>query len=152
MAGDPDLTDDTRMSLLERALVDRLIDVISKEPAVRLAVLFGSTARGETGRRSDVDVAIRLGSEDQATRVRIEAALGIAAGRALDWIEMDEASPLARFEIARDGVLLVERDPHAWAEFRARAMIDWWDWAPTQRKIDRAAMDRIRAEAGGGSR
>ena len=136
----------------DRALVDRLIQVLSGEPDVRLAVLFGSAARGEVGPRSDVDVAVRLGCDTRATRVRIEAALGVAAGRALDWIEMDQASPLARFEIARDGVVLIERDPHAWADFRARAMIDWWDWAPTQRRIDRAAMARVRAEAGGGSR
>lgn len=37
-------------------------------------------------------------------------------------------------EIASTGVLLVERDAHAWAEFRAQAMFDWYDFAPVVAK------------------
>ena len=61
-------------------------------------------------------------------------------------IYLDEAPPLLRFEIARDGVVLVERRPGFWTDFKAKAMVDWWDWAPTARKIQRAAIQRLRGE------
>jgi hypothetical protein len=60
---------------------------------------------------------------------------------------LNEAPPLLRFEIARDGQLLLERDPYAWSDFRAHAMIDWWDWAPTARLAQETMMTRLREEA-----
>jgi hypothetical protein len=64
----------------------------------------------------------------------------------VDVVNLREAPPLLRFEIARDGVPLIESSPHAWADFRARAMVDWWDWAPTARAMYRAAAARLRSQ------
>lgn len=117
---------------------------------VRLAVLFGSAARGKVSADSDLDVGVSL---DQG--IDFSTTLGVmlerAAGRPVDLVRLDEAPPLLRFEIARDGLVLVERAPDAWAEFRAHAMIDWWDWAPTARMMHEAMAARLRQEAGRGS-
>jgi hypothetical protein len=74
-----------------------------------------------------------------------------AASRPVDLVVLDVAPPLLRFEVARDGVVLVERADNAWADFRARAMIDWWDWAPTARLMHRVMAERVRAEAAHGT-
>ena len=34
-----------------------------------------------------------------------------------------------------------------WVRERARAMVDWWDWAPLARRIHDRAVARLRAEA-----
>jgi hypothetical protein len=52
-----------------------------------------------------------------------------------------------RFEIARDGVLLVERTEGLWRAFQTRAMVDWWDWAPLARRFAEAAMGRLASGA-----
>jgi predicted nucleotidyltransferase len=130
---------------------ERLVARIESLPAVRLAVLFGSAARGSTGPRSDVDLGLRIEPDTAATRGAVEAALGRASGEEVDVIYLDEAPPQLRFEIARDGVLLVERQPHAWADFRARAMLDWWDWAPTARRMHAEAVRRLREKLGHGA-
>ncbi len=122
----------------------RLIDHLGSRQNVQLAVLFGSAARGDLGPRSDVDIGLRLGVDTTETRRQVEVALGRVAGREVDIVHLDEAAPLLRFEIAREGVLLLERVPHAWADFKARAMIDWWDWAPVARSIHAAAIQRLR--------
>jgi len=121
-----------------------LLQALESWPGVRLAVLFGSAARGQSGPRSDLDVGVRLepGTE---TAAALEVALARATGRRVDLVRLDTAPPLLRFEIARDGSLLLERAPHAWADFRARAMTDWWDWAPTARLFHAAAASRLRA-------
>jgi predicted nucleotidyltransferase len=129
------------------SILDRLREGATALPAVQLAVLFGSAARGEERRRSDLDVGVLLDPNTAASRAQAQAALDRAAGgREVDVVSLDEAPPLLRFEIARDGVLLVEREPGLWTHFKARAMVDWWDWAPTARKIHRAAIQRLRGE------
>jgi predicted nucleotidyltransferase len=136
--------------MIPMSLVDQLRETLAAMPAVRLAVLFGSVARGEERAGSDVDVGVRLDPDSSALRQEIEVALGRAARRDVDLVFLDEAPPLLRFEIATDGVIHVERQPHDWADFRMHAMIDWWEWAPHARKIENAALERLRASAADG--
>jgi predicted nucleotidyltransferase len=118
-------------------------------PGLRLAVLFGSAARGESGPGSDLDVGVLFEpGPDRSTA--LEVALARATGRRVDVVRLDSAPPLLRFEIARDGRVLLERAPHTWADFRARAMTDWWDWAPTARFLQAAAVERLRAAVANG--
>lgn len=129
------------MSTADADLLTRLCDAARRQPEIVLAAVFGSVARGEARDGSDVDVAVLLDEGSASRRGAIEAELGRAAG-----------PPQLRFEIARDGRLLFERRPYAWADFRARAMIDWWDWAPTAARIHHAAAERLRRRAADGSR
>jgi hypothetical protein len=68
-------------------------------------------------------------------------------GREVDVIPLDTAPPLLRIEIARDGVLVMERAPGLWSAFRARAMVDWWEWAPFARRFGQAAIARLESKA-----
>lgn len=130
--------------------LDELRAALEQIPGIRLAVPFGSVARGTAGTRSDIDLGVALAPGiDISPHMRV--ALERASGRRVDLIRLDEAPPLLRFEIARDGVVVSETHPHAWADFRAHAMIDWWDWAPTARMMHRVMSQRLREEAGRGS-
>lgn len=117
---------------------------------VDLLVVFGSAARRTDRPRSDIDVGVRLRDDSPAARRAVELALGRGLRREVDVVYLDEAPPLLRFQIARDGVLIHQADPHLWPDFRARAMLDWWDWAPTFRMIHDAGLRRLRRQAGGG--
>ena len=134
------------MSPLETLLIESL----EEYPEVELAVIFGSVARAEAGRKSDVDVGVRFQVPSRVLLSRLEVDLSRALNREVEVIALDDAPPLLRFEIARDGKVLVERKPHAWADFRARAMVDWWDWAPLARRIHAAAAARLRKRASDG--
>lgn len=125
-------------------LVDRLKSRISALPAVRLAVLFGSTARGEARPRSDVDLGVLLDPDTRDHRCHVEAELSRAAGREVDVIYLNEAPPLLRFEISRDGVLLFEKEDGLWTDVKVRAMVDWWDWAPYSRMFAKAMVADLR--------
>jgi predicted nucleotidyltransferase len=130
----------------ERALADAL----QSRSGVCLAVLFGSAARGGAAPGSDLDVGVLLDPGGESAPA-LEVALARVTGRRVDVVRLDIAPPLLRFEIARDGRLLLERTPHAWVDFRARAMTDWWDWAPTARFFHAAAASRLRAALANGS-
>jgi len=116
--------------LVTEALVDRLRLALEGGPALRLAVLFGSRARGSARARSDVDVGI-LPVDPQlrlTAELELAARLSGAVGVEVDVVRLDEASPLLGREIARDGVALFEDAPGAFAAYRADAMSRWIDF------------------------
>ena len=122
-----------------------LRSALQDDPDVRLAVVFGSTARGTPARRSDLDLGIMGVPASRLPALAVR--LARMAGREVDLIPLDTAPPLLRVEIARDGILLLERDPGLWSAFRARAMVDWWDWAPLARRFGAAAVARLESKA-----
>ncbi len=130
--------------MLAMDLMDRLRSRISSLPAVRLAALFGSQARGEARPRSDVDLGVLLDPDTPAVRWQIVEELERVAEREVDVIFLAEAPPLLRFEISRDGVLLFEKEDGLWTDVKVRAMVDWWDWAPYSRLFTKAAVRRLR--------
>ena len=108
------------------------------DPDVTLAVVFGSSARGAAARSSDLDIGVAGVTPSRLPALAVT--LSRLAGREVDLIQLEAAPPLLRFEIARDGVLLAERTEGLWPAFQARAMVDWWDWAPSARRFAEAAM------------
>ena len=126
---------------------DTIRHALETDESVVLAVLFGSGARNELRPTSDLDVGV-LGTV-AGRLAALQVSLERATGRTVDLIALETAPPLLRFEIARDGIVLVERTPHLWSDFKMHAMIDWWDWAPTARLFQQAAVARLRS---GGSR
>lgn len=126
--------------------LERLRRVLDGTPGLRLAVLFGSAARRTLKPDSDIDIGVLLEPGIEGSPA-LGVALDRAAGRSVDLVWLDAAPPLLRFEIARDGLVLAARNPHDWPEFRARAMIDWWDWAPTARMMHAVMSARLREEA-----
>jgi predicted nucleotidyltransferase len=126
-------------------LLERLGKQLEAFPAVRLAAVFGSEARGTAHARSDVDLALRLDPDSAALRQEIEVTLARALDRPVEVISMDAASPLLRFEITRDGVLLKESRPYEWADFKVQAMRDWYEWKPYADRLFAAALERLRA-------
>jgi predicted nucleotidyltransferase len=107
-------------------------------------VLFGSTARRRRTEGSDLDVGVLLDGEDSTGLWQVETALAKVIRRPLDLIDLRRAPPLLRFQIARDGRLLVERREGDWKRFKLRALRDWWDWAPTARRLQQRAVERLR--------
>jgi predicted nucleotidyltransferase len=118
-------------------------EILQRHPEVDLAILFGSAAKGALRKESDVDLALRA-TLDRTARNAMLAEIERALGRTLDVIDVDAAPPQLRFEIARDGIVLVERTPGALTTFRARAYLDWFDFAPIARMVHRRALERLR--------
>ncbi len=124
--------------------LEQLKAALAAIPAVQLAVLFGSQVRGRGGPRSDCDLGLALAPDSRAERRRVEVAAGRAARLEVDVVYLEEAPPLLRFQITRDGEVLVARRPRLWTQFKTQAMVDWWDWEPTARKINAVYIRRLR--------
>jgi predicted nucleotidyltransferase len=110
---------------MDRAEVERFC---AAYPEVRLIVLFGSLIRGQARPDSDLDIGVLGGGLWDQLAVGTE--VGRTAGREPHVVDLAKASEWLCFQVARDGVLVFERAPTTWAQFKAQAMIRYWDIAP----------------------
>ena len=129
---------------IERSLMERLARALEPRAEILEAYLFGSHARGNAHRRSDVDVAVYV---DEA---RIEAGpfgyqadlttdLMAALGtNAIDVVVLNTAPPLLYHRVLRDGVRLLSRDLRATTTRAGRALSRYFDFLPQMAKMDAA--------------
>ena len=110
---------------------------------VSLIVLFGSRARGDEHSQSDWDVAVLTDISDSRKRwnllLSLSAALNGPNDR-VDIVTIEDADWGLRFRIARDGVVLYERD-NAWCDFVEQVLTYYPDYQVFQ---DRFIDDMIR--------
>jgi predicted nucleotidyltransferase len=92
------------------------------EPKVRLAVLYGSVARGHEDPGSDLDVLVALSDDEPAMATGLAARLGRAASRDTDVAclgRIEKNAPLLLDRVLDEGRVLVDRDG-IWEELRRR--------------------------------
>jgi predicted nucleotidyltransferase len=123
-------------------LVAALLEGLRKQPNVRLAILYGSVARGSDRPASDVDLLVRLERDGPLARSELRLALQAASGRRVQLVSLAEAedAPLLLADIVADGRVLVDRDGH-WRRLRRRES--------TIRRRGRAEDDRVQRLAWG---
>ncbi len=117
----------------QAALIDTLHRALSGREDVRLALLFGSRARGCAGSRSDADLAVEAPGVDLWT---LAADLSQAAGLEVDVVDLREAGyPLLK-AVLRDGLLVHQGQKGALGSWRSQAI--------AQVELDRPWFERMR--------
>jgi predicted nucleotidyltransferase len=116
-------------------LLSALRAALRTEPAVRLAVLFGSRARGDHRPDSDVDLIVVLGDPSKRfdLRERLESVLDLPVQLVL----ADDATraPLLIEQVVLEGRVLVDRE-NGWAELTRRRAAIHRAAARERRRID----------------
>jgi predicted nucleotidyltransferase len=102
-------------------LVGGLLEARRKQPNVRLAVLYGSVARGSNDPDSDVDILVRLRRDNYRSRAEAVDAFQQASGRAVQLVSVEQAedAPMLLADVLRDGRVLVDRDDD-WRRLKRR--------------------------------
>ncbi|MBE9006371.1 nucleotidyltransferase domain-containing protein [Fortiea sp. LEGE XX443] len=105
-----------------------------KIPYVKMLVLFGSRATGNTNAKSDWDFAVLCDQEQREAYVKDNAfllfELPIIIGEIfkinsdqIDVVELNKCSELISHFIARDGRVLYEDKPEEFEEFKQRMLL-----------------------------
>jgi predicted nucleotidyltransferase len=92
------------------------------EHRVRLAVLYGSVARGHEDADSDLDILIASSDDESTGAVELAARLGRVCGRDVDVARLDrieKSAPLLLDRILKEGRVLIDRDG-IWEQLRGR--------------------------------
>jgi predicted nucleotidyltransferase len=136
-----------------------LLEALRKQPNVRLAVVFGSVARGQSRPESDLDLLVRLRRDDPQSRAELVDVLEAASGRQVQLVSSAQAeqTPLLLADVLADGRVLVDRDGD-WPRLqRRRNQIARQAQAEDERLTDLAwtapeALERVRSGMTVGSR
>ena len=143
--------DSAEISYLVRSwkLISNLRATLRTEPTVRLAVLFGSEARGSARADSDVDVLVEL--SDMSRLAEIEARLSEATDRLVSLSLLGDVARNAPIldEILRDGRVLVDRG-ETWRSLRANRSPTAMSAVRERRRMQRdarAALAELSAES-----
>lgn len=102
-------------------LLAALRSALRTEPNVRFALLFGSTARGDDGPGSDIDLLVEMRDPSFDRMVELGAKLEALLGRRVDLVGIDQAAgyPSLLAEAIAGGRVLVDREDR-WSELRGR--------------------------------
>lgn len=125
---------------------EAIATVVGGHPAVQLAVLYGSAARGEAGPESDLDLGV-MGPRplSAAEVVALIEDLGRAVGRPVDLVDLRAAHGALLAEVLRTGVRVVEADAALYPTLLRRHLLDEADFRPYR---DRILAERRRAWLG----
>lgn len=111
---------------------DRLRNLqgLFQQEGVLLAYLFGSLAHGDTGQ--DVDLAILPAKRNLASlRQKLWQLLGT---QRLDLVNLKTASPVLRFEIIKNGLLIYKKDENVENDFELATLKQYKDTAYLRKK------------------
>lgn len=110
---------------------------------VRVAVLFGSEARGTARAGSDVDVAVDAPGADI---LEIAAALSEALSREVDVVPLEDATIPLLEQLVRDGIVVHEAYPGAGALWRSHALTSLETDRPWFARMRDAWLVRVREQ------
>lgn len=130
--------------MAETALLQALRGVIDAEPAIRVAYLYGSCARGDFGPTSDVDVALLAAQPiDLMDLAAIGAQLGTLVDRRADVVDLRSAPPLLCRQVVAEGELLLVRDPLLRFDFEQEAVRRCEDTRPLRAQQQQLLRERL---------
>ena len=103
-------------------LLARLRQALRTERDVRLAVLYGSVARGDEDNGSDLDLLVSFADERLVDGSRLARRLEAAGARRVDIAELgrvEATAPLLLRQVLDEGRVLIDRD-ELWPQLRDR--------------------------------
>lgn len=117
-----------------RTIDDQLIRVLNRHSGIRLAILFGSHARGHTGSDSDIDLALLAESPLSSAAVReLVETIGREFGCPVDVVDLYHAPQPILGQVFKGRRLL--GDDRTYAELLTRHLIDSADFLPLRQRI-----------------
>lgn len=103
-------------------LLAALRQALRTERGVRLAVLYGSVARGDEDTSSDIDLLVHLADDAPLGRIALANRLSDVAGREVDIARLDRidaGAPLLLARVLDEGRVIADRDG-IWADLQDR--------------------------------
>ena len=121
---------------------------LAQQEDVIAAYLFGSVARDQAGRCSDVDVAVLLdsglGPEESVERqLELMVALDDFADREVQVTVLNRAPPSLAYQVIREGILLHERNRPQRIAFEVHSTRVYFDFKPFLERYNQALLKQI---------
>src|SRR4030067_2208771 len=117
-------------------LIDEVATLLVRETGIRLALIFGSLAKGRARSDSDVDVAVAADRPlDIGIKMRLIEQLAVLTGRPIDLGDLLVADGLILQQVLVEGRLLFCRDHALYARLMGGIIFHSGKWAGFLRRF-----------------
>jgi uncharacterized protein len=125
--------------------------VVGAYEPIAAAYVFGSCARGEATKNSDLDIGIVLRRRGESALDHHRTLADIASrlerlspSGKVDVMVLESQGPVFQHRVLRDGRLVYEADRERRIDFESDAHVRYFDWAPTYAIAQKAHRAGIR--------
>ena len=110
-----------------------ITQILNNRSDILFGYLFGSKAKGYANERSDWDIAVYfrepITPNGRWPEFELEAELSRAVGATVQVIVLNTPlTPVFGFEIMKNGIVLIDRNPNLRVEFENRILRQYYDW------------------------
>lgn len=111
-------------------------EALSKFPQLKVAVLYGSFAKGSQTSKSDIDLGVAASQKLTIDElVDIQTALCSGTSREVDLIDLNAAAGTVFKEALTQGTVLLKTDNEIYARLLSRLMFEQADFEPIRSRI-----------------
>ncbi len=108
--------------------IEKCKDILIEYENIIFAYIFGSYVQGKIREDSDIDIAIYLEENmDAETYLEIKMDLTKVCKREIDLIILNNATPLLKYEIYKNNILLFSRDKAIETSYKVRTLFEYND-------------------------
>ncbi|MGY5877032.1 MAG: nucleotidyltransferase domain-containing protein [Candidatus Thorarchaeota archaeon] len=110
-------------------IVQRVLTIAPDK--IGLIVIFGSRARGDHSEHSDLDIAVSTSIQDKAQRFKLRLqVISLFEGpeQSVDVVLLEDSNWTLRHRIAKDGVVIFQKNEDSWSNFIEEVLIYYPDY------------------------
>lgn len=108
--------------------INKCRDILIKYDKIVFAYIFGSYAKGNVREDSDIDISIYLKDNIYTYEyLDMKMQLSEVIKREVDLIILNDATPLLRYEIYKNNILLFTRDKSVESRYKVKTLFEYND-------------------------
>lgn len=120
--------------MLNKSIIqDSVVEMLEPKEEITIAFLFGSVVKRDSFR--DIDIAVYLRPDYPPAkyldlRLDLQLKLQQTLKKEVDLIILNQAPPLLRYKILKNGILIIEKDRTSYRDFFVRTINEYFDFFP----------------------
>jgi len=109
--------------------LNKCIEILKTNSNIIFAYVFGSYARGKINKNSDIDFAIYLNTPQMNPDdyLNIRSKLMDICNKNVDIVILNQAIPLLKYEIYKDGILLFTKNKTLEIDYKIKVLFEYDD-------------------------
>ncbi len=133
---------------MDIVLLNKLKTIMSQNNDIVFAYIFGSYACGKQTQNSDVDFAVYFsgGNIDTVKYLNLKRELMDISSKEVDVVILNNANPLVKHEVFKDGICLFSRNKEIENNFIVKSLFEYEDMKKYYNLSYKSMIEHVRKE------